>query len=71
MPIIVSILLFVVYYLVSLSGKKVVEEGMLPAWIGMWVSSLLALIAGIFLVIKANNDSFQFDFKLLRTLIKR
>lgn len=68
MPIIVSILLFVVYYLVSLSGKKFVEEGMLPAWAGMWVSSAVAISAGIFLVLKANNDSFQFNFGLLTNL---
>ena len=56
-PAVISIFFFVVWYVISLSGKKLVEEGLIGSIAGMWASSYLLLPVGLFLTYKASNDS--------------
>ncbi len=56
-PAVVSIFFFVVWYVISLSGEKLVEEGLLGSVAGMWASSFILLPVGLFLTYKASNDS--------------
>jgi len=57
MPLVISIVLFIFYYIISMTGEKMSREGVGHIWEGMWFSSLLFLPAGIFLTYKAANDS--------------
>jgi len=57
MPVVVSILFFLVYYVISLTGEKFVRELIWSPSLGMWVSSLILLPLGIFLSYKATTDS--------------
>lgn len=61
MPVVVSILFFVTYHVISISGEKFAREGVIPPWRGMWTSSLILLPIGIFLTYKATTDSALFD----------
>ncbi len=61
MPVVVSVLFFVVYYVMMLVGKKMAQEGTLPAWAGMWMSSFLLFPLSVFLTYKATNDSNLFN----------
>jgi len=56
-PLVISVIMFIVYYIVSITGENFVEKGLLPAEIGMWLSSFIFLPIGIFLTYKATNDS--------------
>ena len=56
-PAVISIFFFVVWYVISLSGEKLVEEGLVGSIPGMWASSFILLPIGIFLTYKASNDS--------------
>jgi lipopolysaccharide export system permease protein len=56
-PAIISIFFFVIWYVISLSGEKLVEEGLIGSIAGMWASSYILLPVGIFLTYKASNDS--------------
>ena len=56
-PLVISVLLFIVYYIISMTGENFAEKGVMPAYIGMWISSAIFLPAGIFLTYKATNDS--------------
>ena len=60
-PVVVSIFFFLVYYVISIISEKSVKEGLLPAWQGIWISSIVLLPIGIFLTSKANSDSALFD----------
>jgi len=62
MPIVVSIIFFVIYHVISISGEKFAREGVIAAWKGMWISSLILLPIGVFLTYKATTDSALFDF---------
>jgi lipopolysaccharide export system permease protein len=56
-PAVISIFFFVVWYVISLSGEKLVEEGLIGSIAGMWASSFILLPVGLFLTYKASNDS--------------
>ncbi|MFW6103916.1 MAG: LptF/LptG family permease, partial [Bacteroidota bacterium] len=56
-PLVVSVVFFIIYYIIDISGENFVEKGVLPAYFGMWLSSLVFLPIGIFLTYKASNDS--------------
>ncbi len=56
-PIVVSVLFFVIYYVINISGEKAAKMGTWPAWLGMWLSSMVFLPMGMFLTYKAIKDS--------------
>ncbi len=57
MPVIVSVLLFLVYYIISMTAEKFVRESIIPPFIGMWISTAILVPVSIWLTIKAANDS--------------
>ncbi len=61
LPLVISVLLFVVFHVISIMGEKFVREGVLEAHQGMWISSVVLLPVGIFLTIKATTDSSLLD----------
>lgn len=57
MPIVVSVLFFVVYYIISITGEKMAKEGSWSSFSGMWISTFILLPLSLFLISKATNDS--------------
>lgn len=57
MPVVVSILLFIAYYIVSMTGEKSAREDVWQMFTGMWFSTLVFLPVGIWLTYKAGTDS--------------
>ncbi|MPM05973.1 hypothetical protein SDC9_52268 [bioreactor metagenome] len=57
MPLVVSVIVFILYYIISITGEKSVKEGVLSPEIGMWISSAILLPFGIWLTIKTTTDS--------------
>ena len=56
-PAVISILFFVIWYVISLSGEKLAKENLVSTFAGMWAASYILLPAGLFLTYKASNDS--------------
>ena len=61
MPIVISVLLFIVYYIIDNMGYKLARDGRWEVWQGMWLSSAVLLPLGMFLTHKAVNDSAVFN----------
>jgi lipopolysaccharide export system permease protein len=57
MPVIISVLVFIVYYIVDTSGYKMARDGRWIVWMGEWLSSAVLAPLGIFLTYKSNKDS--------------
>lgn len=57
MPAIVSVLFFLVWYMISITGEKFVREDMIAPFAGMWLSSFLLIPLGVFISYKASRDS--------------
>ena len=71
MPVVVSVLLFILYYIISLVGEKFAKELILPAWAGVWLSSAVLFPLGLFLTYKAATDSVIFNIDLYLEPIKK
>ena len=56
-PVIISVLLFIFYYIIDNMGYKMARDGVWTAWEGMWLSSAVLTPLGMFLTYKAVNDS--------------
>jgi lipopolysaccharide export system permease protein len=61
LPVVVSVIFFLIYYIISTIGEKAVKAGDASPFIGMWISILVLTPVGIFLSYKAANDSAIFD----------
>jgi len=61
-PLIMATLLFLIYYVINMLGKKYALVGDFPVWLGAWLSTLVLFPFGLFLTSKASNDSPLFDF---------
>lgn len=57
MPVIVSVLFFLVWYMISITGEKFVREDMMAPFVGMWLSSFMLIPLGAFVSYKASRDS--------------
>ncbi len=56
-PVVVSVVFFIVYYMLNNLGEKYSTAGFAPSWLGMWGATFLLLPLGLFLTYKSNNDS--------------
>lgn len=60
MPLVISVVLFVLFYAVNLTGEKMGKEGIVPVWVGSWMSSMLLFPIGVIITYRASIDkSFQ------------
>ncbi len=56
-PVVISVVMFVIYYIIDNAGYKMAREDIWPVWAGLWLSSAVLLPIGIFLTYKAATDS--------------
>lgn len=61
MPIVISVIFFVFYYIISVSGEKMSSEGTWDALYGMWLPIATLTPIAIYLTRKATNDSSLLD----------
>ena len=61
MPVVISVVMFIIYYIIDNTGYKMAREALWPCWSGMWLSSMVLLPIGIFLTYKAATDSALFN----------
>jgi len=57
MPVIVSVLFFIIYYIISMTGERAARELAISPFLGMWISSIVILPLGVVLTYKATTDS--------------
>ena len=70
-PAVISVLFFVVYYVLSISFEKMVKEDLINSIIGMWAPCLILLPIGIFLTYKATTDSSLFNVETYMHFLTR
>lgn len=65
-PIIVSVLVFITYYILDNSGYRMAREGIWSVWFGKLLSTLVLTPLAVFVTYKAHNDSMVFNLDLYR-----
>jgi lipopolysaccharide export system permease protein len=71
MPVVISVIFFILYYMISLSGEKFVKESVLPGWQGMWISTVILLPLGVYLTYKATHDSPLMNIEIYMNTIQK
>ena len=69
MPVVVSVLFFVLFHIITITGEKSAIAGAIKIEYGMWVASAVLLPLGIFLTFKATSDSPLLDFDIWKRKI--
>ncbi|HTD41044.1 MAG TPA: LptF/LptG family permease [Mucilaginibacter sp.] len=71
MPVVVSVIFFLVYYITWTIGEKSAKGGDLSPVIGEWISIIVLTPIGIFLSYKAANDSVLFDMEAYKRFFNK
>jgi lipopolysaccharide export system permease protein len=75
MPVLISIIFFIIYYMLTISGEKWAKEGLVDPLFGTWFSILCLIPFGLFFLRQARKDSrlFEPDFyiQIWRNIQKR
>lgn len=61
MPLVVAIVFFLIFHLLSMFGEKFVKEGLLSPGVGMWLAVIVLTPIGALLTYKAMHDSQVFN----------
>ena len=61
LPVIVSVIFFLVYYVLNTTGDKWGKEGVLDPVVAVWMSNAVLLPIGLFFLRQARNDSRLFE----------
>lgn len=70
-PLVISVILFIIYYIIDNTGYKMARDGRIDVIVGMWISSAVLLPMGIFFTYKAVNDSAVFNLDAYRNFFRR
>ena len=70
LPVVISVLFFVMYHVMSIFGEKAAKVGDLDMFFGVWMSSIILLPIGLFLTFKATTDAPLLDADSWRKRIK-
>ena len=71
MPVIISVSIFIFYYIINSSGEKMAKSGAWYIPFGVWLSSMVLAPIGVFLTYKSNQDSAVFNIVGYRIFIMR
>jgi lipopolysaccharide export system permease protein len=71
MPVVISVLIFIIYYVINNMGYKMARDGKWIMFMGMWLSSAILAPLGMFLTYKSNTDSVVLNAEAYINWLKR
>lgn len=70
-PLVISVLLFLFYYIIDNTGYKMARDGRWEVWIGIWLSTFILAPLGVYVTYKAMNDSAVFNAESYKTFFRK
>lgn len=70
MPVIISVLFFVLYYIIDTGAVRVARSGEMNIILGTWMSTLVLTPLGAFFTYKSNKDSVVFNIDVYRDFFR-
>lgn len=71
LPVVMSVIFFLIYYIIGTIGEKSAKEGDLAPIVGSWIAIAVLLPIGLFLTYKSATDSALFDMDIYKRYFKR
>ena len=70
-PVIISVLVFIIYYMLDNTGYRMARGGMWAIWFGKGLATAVLTPLAVFFTYKANNDSVVFNIDVYRNFFQR
>ncbi len=70
-PVIISVIVFIVYYIFDNSGYRMARDDNWTVWFGRSIATAVLAPMAVFFTYKANNDSAVFNIDAYRLLLRR
>ena len=70
-PVVVSVMVFIVYYIFDNSGMRMARDGQWTVWFGQTISTMVLTPIAAFFTYKANKDSTVFNIDLYKGIAMR
>lgn len=70
-PLVISVLLFLFYYIIDNTGYKMARDGHWVVWVGIWLSTFVLAPLGVYVTYKAMNDSAVFDADVYKAFFRK
>ena len=71
LPVLISVLVFIIYYILDNSGYRMARGGMWTVWFGKGLAPAVLVPMAAFFTYKASNDSMVFNFDAWHDLIMK
>ncbi|MGL5682700.1 MAG: LptF/LptG family permease [Marinifilaceae bacterium] len=71
MPVVISVFLFIVYYIISMMGERATKESVITPAFGMWLSAFVLFPLGVVLTYKAVTDSSMMNSESYAKFIEK
>lgn len=71
MPVVISVIFFLLFWILSISGEKMAKEMVIEPYQGMWLATAVLFPLGIFFTYKATTDSAMFNIESYFGFIKK
>lgn len=70
-PVIISVLVFIIYYILDNSGYRMARGGMWAIWFGKGLAPAVLTPLAVFVTYKANNDSVVFNIDAYKNVLMK
>jgi lipopolysaccharide export system permease protein len=70
-PFLVSILFFIIYYVLTMQGEKVAKQGVIPVWAGVWIADVILFAVGLVFLRQARIDARLFDSDFYAVVLEK
>lgn len=71
LPVLISVLVFIIYYILDNSGYRMARGGMWTIWFGKGLAPAVLVPMAVFFTYKATNDSVVFNMDMYRDFFRR
>lgn len=70
-PFLISILFFIIYYVLNMQGEKMAKQGLVSPMVGIWAADFILLLIGLIFLRQAREDARVFDADAYRVFFDR
>lgn len=67
-PVVIAVILFLIYYIITMTGEKMAKGGVMTAFGGMWLSAFILTPLALILISKSNSDSRIFELETYKRI---
>lgn len=71
MPVVISVIFFLLFWILSITGEKMAKEQVIEVYQGMWLATAVLFPLGFFFTYKATTDSAMFNLDAYTNFFKR